>query len=336
MMSAVYGCREWTDGVLTACIRKAAKEPLGQMVWIVCDGNIDPEWVEALNSVLDDNRLLTMPNGERVQLTPNVTFIFECDSLRFASPATVSRCAVIYTNGTHSGGCDGIAARVAAALQGCEQAADAHAWALDKLPHVLTWLLAHPAAAAVTAPAVAVATAARVALRGANGTVSAGAAACRAVAASLRPSAGSGRAAFLAAAGEWCSGAPTWGLQPGEDPLRALEASQPHDAGGVGVQGSQRAAQVVTTRALQDYLAVAVPWFKEALPILLVGPLGSGKRSLIEAALGRRPGTMRADVFCNAQTQAEDVINKLRQACFRIVWMSVWQPLRHQCATSWL
>ena len=63
--------------------------------WIVCDGNIDPEWVEALNSVLDDNRLLSLPSGWRVQFGPNVNFIFETHDLSHASPATISRMGIV-------------------------------------------------------------------------------------------------------------------------------------------------------------------------------------------------------------------------------------------------
>lgn len=58
-----HDTREWTDGVLTAAARAVVKEPLEVRSWIVCDGDVDPEWIEALNSVLDDNHLLTLPNG---------------------------------------------------------------------------------------------------------------------------------------------------------------------------------------------------------------------------------------------------------------------------------
>ena len=89
---------EYTYGVLTKCAREVEKEPMEVKCWIICDGDVDPEWIEALNSVLDDNRLLTMQNGERINFGSNVNFIFETDSLKFASPATVSRMGIIYMN----------------------------------------------------------------------------------------------------------------------------------------------------------------------------------------------------------------------------------------------
>ena len=61
--------------------RKVVQEADNVRSWIICDGDIDPVWIEALNSVLDDNHLLTMPNGERIKFGPNVNFIFETDSL---------------------------------------------------------------------------------------------------------------------------------------------------------------------------------------------------------------------------------------------------------------
>lgn len=48
------------------------------------------------NSVLDDNKLLTLPNGERLYLPDNVRILFEVESLSFATPATVSRCGMIW------------------------------------------------------------------------------------------------------------------------------------------------------------------------------------------------------------------------------------------------
>nr|CCC94835.1 putative dynein heavy chain [Trypanosoma congolense IL3000] len=87
--------REWYDGVLSAAARDVVKQPKESRPWILCDGDIDPEWIESLNSVLDDNKLLTLPNGVRIQFGKNVNFIFETHSLSYASPATVSRMGVI-------------------------------------------------------------------------------------------------------------------------------------------------------------------------------------------------------------------------------------------------
>ena len=86
-----FHTREWTNGVLTVAALEAVDEPGDVNTWIVLDGDIDPEWVESLNSVLDDNRLLTLPSGWRIQFGPNVNFIFETHDLSFASPATISR-----------------------------------------------------------------------------------------------------------------------------------------------------------------------------------------------------------------------------------------------------
>ena len=48
---------------------------IGKRQWIIFDGDVDPEWVENLNSVLDDNKLLTLPNGERLGIPPNVSLM---------------------------------------------------------------------------------------------------------------------------------------------------------------------------------------------------------------------------------------------------------------------
>lgn len=91
---------DWNDGVLTSLIRKSLAE--GGRTWLVCDGEINPEWIESLNSVLDDNRLLTLPTGERLSLSADLKFIFETRDLSYTSPATISRNALICMNNEQS------------------------------------------------------------------------------------------------------------------------------------------------------------------------------------------------------------------------------------------
>ncbi|GAB7338645.1 hypothetical protein MBLNU457_5378t2 [Dothideomycetes sp. NU457] len=91
--------REWTDGLFTSILRKIVDNLRGEdskRHWIVFDGDVDPEWVENLNSVLDDNRLLTLPNGERLNLPSNVRIMFEVETLKYATLATVSRCGMVW------------------------------------------------------------------------------------------------------------------------------------------------------------------------------------------------------------------------------------------------
>ncbi|RKP21941.1 P-loop containing nucleoside triphosphate hydrolase protein, partial [Rozella allomycis CSF55] len=91
--------REWNDGLFTSLLRRIINNVRGEMNkrhWIVFDGDVDPEWVENLNSVLDDNKVLTLPNGERLALPFNVRIIFEVENLNYATPATISRCGMIF------------------------------------------------------------------------------------------------------------------------------------------------------------------------------------------------------------------------------------------------
>uniref|UniRef100_A0A8C2ZK56 Dynein axonemal heavy chain 2 n=1 Tax=Cyclopterus lumpus TaxID=8103 RepID=A0A8C2ZK56_CYCLU len=94
---------EWSDGVLSSLMRSACADEKPDEKWIVFDGPVDTLWIESMNSVMDDNKVLTLINGERISMPEQVSLLFEVENLAMASPATVSRCGMVYNDYTDLG-----------------------------------------------------------------------------------------------------------------------------------------------------------------------------------------------------------------------------------------
>lgn len=303
--------REWSDGVLTASARLVIKEPLSVTSWIICDGDIDPEWIESLNSVLDDNRLLTMPSGERIQFGPNVNFIFETHDLSSASPATISRMGMI-----------------AVSEEDLEPQAVVQAWLQKHSDNVQLslqdWIndVFYKALEWVVNQGETVAPQSRlgIVLSGLSHlmqVVSKEGFVCGLVQGLGATLSLSSRVALAQEVFRWASVTPP-------DARRLLDVYCPNGSQFVLLTSVFPASwtladlfndPVVLTPDTQRTLLTIQPWLDQNTPFVLVGPEGCGKLNLLKHCFRRLKSTAVASMYCNAQTTPEDVQLKLSQSC---------------------
>lgn len=83
-------------GVFSNLLKTLCEEESDVEKWIILDGPVDTKWIESMNTLLDKNKTLTLMDGYRINLSENVRILFEIDEINQASPATVSRCGMVY------------------------------------------------------------------------------------------------------------------------------------------------------------------------------------------------------------------------------------------------
>jgi hypothetical protein len=86
--------KTYTDGEFTRTLREVNSDTANEH-WIVISGPTEPVRVEMLNTCLDDNKCLCLPNNERISLGATTRIIFLTLNCEQSSPAFVSRVGVV-------------------------------------------------------------------------------------------------------------------------------------------------------------------------------------------------------------------------------------------------
>lgn len=305
--------REWADGVLTDAARKVVRENSDVSCWIICDGDVDPEWIESLNSVLDDNHILTMPNGERISFGPNVNFLFETHDLSFASPATVSRMGMIFLSDEDLD----VARLVQRWLSTLEQdkRSSMSSWVDEMFYKALEYVqrcdyVVNSTLVGTVMNGLSQLKSANTRqefvcglIRGLGGNIS------------FAQKVGLAKEVF-----NWAGERPPdLGAPLDCDAYGSVfEQFSPVSDAGRGVDMLLKEVgekSVIPTVSVQRTMSLMKCWIDNSEPFILVGPEGCGKSMIINHAFRQRKNISIATLNCNAQTTADDVISKVAQTC---------------------
>jgi len=98
--------QEFSNGVIGTTFQNCVYDKDAELYrrWIIFDGPVEPIWIEDLNTLLDENRILCLMNQEKIRMRDTMTIMFENHDLSMASPATVTRCGMIFLDEKSSGG----------------------------------------------------------------------------------------------------------------------------------------------------------------------------------------------------------------------------------------
>eukprot|EP01116_Phalansterium_solitarium_P024805 TRINITY_DN91_c0_g1_i4.p1 TRINITY_DN91_c0_g1~~TRINITY_DN91_c0_g1_i4.p1 ORF type:complete len:4085 (+),score=2013.94 TRINITY_DN91_c0_g1_i4:171-12425(+) len=304
--------REWFDGVLTQASRAVVKEPSDTLSWIICDGDIDPAWIESLNSVLDDNRLLTMPNGERIQFGANVNFIFETNNLKFASPATVSRMGMIFLSDEDMD--IKLLVNEWLRFRPADEQTRLKPWIDSYFFKGVDWIIKDNSLQVETTQG-GIVTCGLSLLRGVASKGEFAVNFVRGLGGNLEPER---RTKFALDVFGWTGEKPIDLRRPllSYYDSKALQFKAYENEAGHQIARSDLPSEpVIATSEVRMNADVILPWLRAGDPFILVGPEGSGKSMLMRHCFAQLKATAICTVHCSSQTSAKHVIQKLNQSC---------------------
>jgi len=311
-----HDTREWYDGVLTKAARQVIIEPPGVQSWVLADGDIDPEWIESLNSVLDDNHLLTMPSGERIQFGPNVNFIFETHDLRFASPATVSRMGMIFLSDENMD--VKLLVQSWLSLQPPDIQQKLQGWMENIFFRALEWVLSCKAIVVETTRNGLVMNALSH-LKGIDSKSAFVVGLIRGFGANMDTEA---RSNFAREVFGWANERPIDARKPLDcyyDPQLGALKAYTLDTSTAQLDAEEikqlMGLPPVLTVDVQKNMDLVTKWVQDMEPFLLVGPEGSGKNLMMNYIFSSVKSCQVATIHCSAQTTAVHVMQKLNQMC---------------------